>query len=277
MHESLRTKGIAAIDHWLAPFIADPARPRNNWCIIELGGAMSAAAVLGDIDKLRSFTFGDCSTKINISPLTVLYTAVHHKDPKVRALVSAWYKEAWFSEGSVSMETLALLPQCEFKQKVLHAADYKAGNYEKLEHVKLADGAFTASYEASGVYPEEITMLRRTFAGAGGNVLVIVDEYEASEPVRETASFVGNNRRREMKWTLTADGGVLTREGVGVSIHALQPVTSELDYAALHDCYSITPDSMLQGREGSGYIRFCERRENFRKRQGSAGINSCGT
>ena len=26
MHESLRTKGIAAIDHWLAPFIADPAR-----------------------------------------------------------------------------------------------------------------------------------------------------------------------------------------------------------------------------------------------------------
>ena len=436
MHESLRTKGIAAIDHWLAPFIADPTRPRNNWCIIELGGAMSAAAVLGDIDKLRSyiplfnelhedyneefygepmgywsyavtgflaarfftdlvfpelademadvqiiinpfiwayyrrqgmfllqnidryemrsFTFGDCSTKIDISPLTVLYTAVHHKDPKVRALASAWYKDAWFSEGSVSMETLALLPQCEFKQKdesflppsryfgdgylaykdawenpaiqiavqtgvaeapkctshrhadhlsfqlakdgivilddpsrccyrlhtqklsegagwhsvpsfttadgrtlsqkVLHAADYKAGNYDKLEHVKLADGAFTASSEASGVYPEEITMLRRTFAGAGENVLVIMDEYEASEPVRETASFVGNNRRREMKWTLTANGGVLTREGVGVSIHALQPVMSELDYAALHDSYSITPDSMLQGREGSGYI-----------------------
>ena len=436
IRESLVTKGIAAIDNWLAPYIADPARPRNNWCINELGGAMSAAAALGDIEMLRgyiplfnelhtdynedfygdpmgywsyavtgflsarlfcdlvvpelaaemadvqiiinpfiwayyrrqgmfmlqnfdkyemrSFTFGDCSTKIDISPLTVLYTAVHHRDPKVRVLASAWYKDAWFDQGGAGVETLILLPQCEFSgrdesflppsrcfgdgylmykdkwenptiqiavqtgvseipnctahrhadhlsfqlakdgivilddpsrccyrlhtqklsesadwhsvptfhtadgralsQKVLRAADYAAGNYDRLEHVTLAERAFTAASEASGVYPEEITKLRRTFMGAGENVLVIVDEYEASEPVYETAAFVGNNRRREMKWTLTADGAVLTREGVGVAIHALQNTVSELDYAALHDSYSITPDSMFQGREGSGYI-----------------------
>jgi len=113
---------------------------------------------------------------------------------------------------------------------------------------------FAVVSEAAELYPAPITSLKRTFAAAGENVLVISDTYAASEPVAEQLSFLGNNRRRAMKWVFNDDGATLTREGVGVRIRAMQGVSMLMDYAALHDATCSSPDSPMQGREGSGYL-----------------------
>jgi len=121
-------------------------------------------------------------------------------------------------------------------------------------HAAMGERAFTITAEAAELYPEEITSVRRTFAAVGENVLVIADSYIASEPVAQIASFIGNNRRRGMKWSFGDNSARMSREGVGVQIAAMQDVSLTLDYAALNDSNSTYPDSLMQGREGSGYI-----------------------
>ena len=72
----------------------------------------------------------------------------------------------------------------------------------------------------------------------------IADTYTASEPVAERMTFLGNNRRRAMKWVFNDDGATLTREGVGVRIRAMQGVSMTMDYAALHDAPSSAPEAV---------------------------------
>ena len=57
-----------------------------------------------------------------------------------------------------------------------------------------------------------------------------------------------------MKWSFGDNSARMSREGVGVQIAAMQDVSLTLDYAALNDNNSTYPDSLMQGREGSGYI-----------------------
>lgn len=435
---ALREKGIAPIDRYLEPRMADPNRSRNNWCIIELSGAMFAYMALGEFEKLhtyvpflnllhsdynsdfygetvgywnysftgfytlylmcewihpeilptlsniqtvmkpfvwayyhrqglfllqnferkayRALTFGDCNTIFEVKPDALLYIALYHEDERVRALAAEcfcephtdvgdcvfscsqlmlfpffkqttgdplflpssrlfgdgylMYKDKWKDPSiQIAIQTgLSELPhtgahhhadqlsfqlakdgvvllddpsRCCYKlhtqtlsngaswhsvpafttedgRKLMQTATlpklYRAGQYNRLEFFKITDRAFAVTSEASDLYPEEITSLRRTFVGIGTHILVIVDEYETALPVFETASFVGNNRRDQMQVSFAENGGTMVREGVGVKIQALQPVTSALDYAALHDRYISSVESPYHGREGSGYI-----------------------
>jgi len=440
---SLREKGIAAIDEWIKPLIADPTLCRSNWCIAEVGAAMAACVAIEDREKLRSYipffnelhdeynsdfygepvgywfypcenflsariycdwaypelipemadiqivirpfiwayyhrqgyfllqnierrtlrsmTFGDCNTMMEVRTLPLIYIAVYHEDPRVRALSSAMYEELYTDPETgrhssiVGMGPLMLFPLrekangdasflppsrlfgdgflmykdswkdpkiqiavqtgvtekphvighrhadhlsfqlakdgivilddpsrccyrlktqklCEsaswhslpsfttdeekprrLEQRVMEHECAKLDIFDRLRYAHIGENGFTASSEAGELYPG-MNSVRRSFAAAGENVLVIVDDYKADVPVFETASFLGNNRRREMKWHFTEDSAVMTREGVGVVIKSMQPMTPVMDYAALHDYYSISPDSLYQGREGSGYL-----------------------
>lgn len=118
----------------------------------------------------------------------------------------------------------------------------------------LREHAFAVTGDASALYPAELRSVRRTFAAAGEHVLVICDTWESDIPVFPMASFIGNNRRRMMKWNFGENCASLSREGVGVRILAMQNTSVELDYAALNDSNDVYPDSPMQGREGSGYI-----------------------
>jgi len=140
------------------------------------------------------------------------------------------------------------------EQDIMKASHIAEDRHCRRVFASLEEHAFAVTGEAGELYPAEMLSVRRTFAAAGENVLVIADTYEASEPVAAIASFVGNNRRRGMKWTFGDNWARLSREGVGVHIAAMQNVSLTMDYAAINDGGSTYPDSPYQGREGSGYI-----------------------
>jgi len=140
------------------------------------------------------------------------------------------------------------------EQEKLSPKTLAEGRLNRGVYADVGEDRFAVISDASEIYPAPITSLKRTFAAVGENVLVIADTYTASEPVAEQMSFLGNNRRRAMKWVFNDDGATLTREGVGVRIRAMQGVSMIMDYAALHDATCSSPDSPMQGREGSGYL-----------------------
>lgn len=438
IQKALLEKGIFPIDRYLEPRISNPRRSRNNWCVIELCGAIFASLALGDLEKVRSYlpffkllhtdynsdfygetvgywnysatgffsiylicelfcpdllagtvdpqtvmrpflwayyhrqgrfllqgfdryaprglTFGDCNTIWEVKPEVLLYIAVYHEDPRVRAIAAELfhdpdtdpddkkptvltlmllpflkegsadpaflptsklfgdgyllYKDAW-NDPSIQIAIkagLSELPKvgahhhpdelslqlakngivilddpsrCNYKlhtqalsasaswhsvpsfrtesgEELLQTTPlptlYRSEKYNRLKSAKISERAFFAVSEASDLYPDQITQMRRTFAGAEENLLVILDEYTATEPVLETATFVGNNRHDQMKITLIESGGILAREGVGVKLQPLHPTTPTLDFAALHDRYISAVNSPYHGREGSGYL-----------------------
>jgi len=140
------------------------------------------------------------------------------------------------------------------EQEKMTAVNMAEDRFSRRVSAVLRDHAFAVTGEAAELYPEEITSVRRTFAAAGENVLVIRDTYTATEPVAQIATFLGNNRRRGMKWVFGDNCATMCREGVGVHIAAMQNVSLKMDYAAISDANSTYPDSPLQGREGSGYL-----------------------
>jgi len=152
-----------------------------------------------------------------------------------------------------SFTTVGKTPRL-LEQEMLQAKNIAENRFCRRVFTSAAENAFAVTGEAGELYPEEMRSVRRTFAAAGENVLVIADTYKASEPVAAIASFVGNNRRRGMKWTFGDNCATMCREGVGVYIAAMQNVSLTMDYAAINDANDVYPDSPLQGREGSGYI-----------------------
>lgn len=438
IQDCLKSNGLDPIERYLQPRIDNPTKSRNNWCIIELSGAMFTCMALGDLQKLHSYipfynllqtdynsdfygetvgywnysfsgfysihlmcslicpevlsemaniqnvmrpfvwayyhrqglfklqnfdrmayralTFGDCNTIWEVKPDTLLYIALYHEDEKIRALAAECFLEPHTDQGDdiPTFSTMILLPflkeypkdtsflpparlfgdgylmyknawdnpsiQIALKTGVSeipktaahHHADelsfqlskdgvvilddpsrccyrlalqalsasakshsvpsfttedgeellqtatlpklYRKGKYNRLENARITDQAFFAISEASDLYPDEITKLRRIFVGVGDHILIIKDEYEAKVPVFETVSFIGNNRRNQMTAKLLTDGGSLAREGVGVKIQSLQPTASALESTTLHDRYMASEDSPYLGCDGSGYI-----------------------
>ncbi len=140
------------------------------------------------------------------------------------------------------------------EQEIMTAKNIREDRFCRRIYEDLQKDAFCVTGEVGELYPDEVLSMRRTFAAAGTHVLLIVDSFESSIPAAQIASFIGNNRRRMMKWNFGENCATLCREGVGVKIMAMQDTEVTLDYAALNDSNDVYPDSPLQGREGSGYI-----------------------
>ena len=117
----------------------------------------------------------------------------------------------------------------------------------------LGEDFIWVSGEMGELYPEPMRSVSRRVLMLGDHAALVEDCWEAGRPVVAGLRFVGNNRRMEMKWQLSAGEGTLCREGVGMRVISLEGVHPKLGYGTLHDLSHVNPNGPMQGREGSAY------------------------
>lgn len=115
--------------------------------------------------------------------------------------------------------------------------------------------------EVGAAYGSPIRLFNRFWLLAGGHVLFVVDQIEATQPVTTIWNWLVNNRDGRANVESTAACLTVRRHDAGMKLyHAGDALLSHPVYGYVHDAYHVEPAGRGEGRPGSGLLyRWTER------------------
>jgi hypothetical protein len=123
----------------------------------------------------------------------------------------------------------------------------------------ITDGSFTAvASDAAQAYGAPVTKAERMVVSVLPNVLFIIDNIEADEPILVEENFLLNNRDNLLNQHIASATRLVFRRGLAAIklIQAMAEPSTQFSFSwgYVHDAFHPLPNQNGQGKEGSGLI-----------------------
>ncbi len=122
------------------------------------------------------------------------------------------------------------------------------------------DGVSVIASDAAKLYGDPIKSFKRFCILAGSNVLFVIDEIEATQPVKTIWNWLVNNQDNKTHIHSHSNSFVARRGNAGLKLfHTGEGKIGYPVNAFAHDAYHVETDQLGEGRSGSGLLfRFTE-------------------